>query len=70
MIRKLNIFCLSILFCGSVTCAADSKGNRKDQMLRLGLKSGVHLMYLVSTPLVIEVPGVELLGEDWTFGLV
>ena len=70
MIRKLNIFCLSILFCGSVVCAADSKSNRKDQMLRLGLKSGFHLMYLASTPLVIEIPGVELLGEDWTFGLV
>ena len=70
MIRKINILCLSILFCGSVTWATDSVSNRKDQMLRLGLKSGVHLMYLVSTPLVLEVPGVEFLGEDWTFGLV
>ena len=65
MIRKLSILCLSILFCGSVALAADSAGNRKDQMVRLGIKTGIHLMYLVTAPFVLEVP-----GEDWTFGLV
>ena len=65
MIRKLSILCLSILFCGSVAWAADSAGNRKDQMVRLGMKSGIHLFYLISTPFVLEFP-----GEDWTFGLV
>ena len=49
----------------SYVFAADSAGNRKDQMLRLGMKSGVHLMYAVTSPFVLEFP-----GEDLTFGLV
>ena len=65
MIRKLSILCLSILFCGSVAWAADSAGNRKDQTVRLGMKTGLHVFYLVSRPFVLEFP-----GEDWTFGLV
>ena len=65
MVRKLSILCLSILFCGSVALAADSAGNRKDQMVRLGMKTGVHLFYLVSAPFVLEFP-----GEDFTLGLV
>ena len=65
MTRKLSILCLSILFCGSVAWAADSAGNRKDQTVRLGMKTGVHLFYLVSTPFVVEFP-----GEDFTLGLV
>ena len=65
MIRKLSILCLSILFCGSVALAADSAGNRKDQMVRLGMKTGAHLFYLVSAPFVLEFP-----GEDFTLGLV
>jgi hypothetical protein len=48
-----------------VAWAADSAGNRKDQTARLGMKSGLHLMYMVSTPFVLEFP-----GEEWTFGLV
>ena len=65
MIRKLSILCLSILFCGSVAWAADSAGNRKDQTVRLGIKTGIHLFYLISAPFVLEIP-----GEDFTFGLV
>ena len=65
MIRKLCILCLSILFCGSVAWAADSAGNRKDQMVRLGIKTGIHPFYFVTAPFVLEFP-----GEDWTFGLV
>jgi hypothetical protein len=65
MIRKLSILCLSILFCGSVAWAADSAGNRKDQTVRLGMKTGIHVFYLVTSPFVLEFP-----GEDWTFGLV
>ena len=65
MIRKLSILCLSILFCGSVAWAADSAGNRKDQMVRLGMKTGVHVFYLVTSPFVLEFP-----GEDFTLGLV
>ena len=45
--------------------AADSAGNRKDQTVRLGMKTWLHLFYLVSAPFVLEFP-----GEDWTFGLV
>jgi len=65
MIRKISILCLSILFCGSVAWAADSAGNRKDQTVRLGIKTGIHLFYLISSPFVLEFP-----GEDFTFGLV
>ena len=65
MVKKLSILCLSILFCGSVALAADSAGNRKDQMVRLGIKTGIHPFYFVTAPFVLEFP-----GEDWTFGLV
>jgi len=65
MIRKLSILWLSILFCGSVAWAADSAGNRKDQIVRLGIKTGIHPFYFVTAPFVLEFP-----GEDWTFGLV
>ena len=65
MIKKLSILFLSILFCGSVAWAADSAGNRKDQTVRLGIKTGIHLFYLISTPFVLEFP-----GENLTFGLV
>ena len=65
MVKKLSILCLSILFCGSVAWAADSAGNRKDQTVRLGMKTGAHVFYFVSTPFVLEFP-----GEDFTFGLV
>ena len=64
MIKKLSILCMLILFCGSVAWG-DSVSNRKDQTVRLGIKTGIHLMYLVTTPFVVEMP-----GEDWTFGLV
>jgi hypothetical protein len=48
-----------------VAWAADSAGNRKDQMVRLGMKTGVHVFYLVTSPFVLEFP-----GEDFTLGLV
>ena len=47
MFKKLSILCLSILFCASVVWAADSAGNRKDQMARIGIKTGIHLFYLL-----------------------
>ena len=65
MIRKLNLLILLSLFCGSMDLAADSASNRKDQTVRLGMKSGFHVMYYVSSPFVLEIP-----GEDFTFGLV
>ena len=64
MIKKLSILCMLILFCGSVAWG-DSASNRKDQTVRLGIKTGLHLMYFITTPFVVEMP-----GEDWTFGLV
>ena len=64
MIKKLSILCMLILFCSSVSWG-DSVSNRKDQTVRLGIKTGLHLMYFVTTPFVVEMP-----GEDWTFGLV
>ena len=63
--KKIILFIAALFTMTSVIFAADSAGNRKDQMLRLGMKSGIHLMYLVSSPFVLEFP-----GEDLTFGLV
>ena len=65
MIRKISLLILLSLFCGSMALAADSESNRKDQTVRLGMKSGFHVMYYVSSPFVLEIP-----GEDFTFGLV
>jgi len=65
MTKKLSILFFSVLFCSTVIWAADSKGNRKGQTARLGMKSGVHLMYAVTSPFVLEFP-----GESFTFGLV
>ena len=63
---KKFILCAATLFSvNSFVIAADSVGNRKDQIFRLGQKSGIHLMYLISSPIVLEFPGEEL-----TFGFV
>ena len=44
--------------------AAESSSNRKDQTIRIGQKSGLHLMYATTSPIVLEFP-----GEDWMFGV-
>jgi len=64
MKKILSLLVLSIFFCGGLVFAADSTSNRKDMTLRLGMKTGTHIMYATSTPFVLEFP-----GEDWTFGL-
>ena len=64
MKMKISILSLSLLFFGSLAFAGDSASNRKDQTVRLGQKSGIHLMYSTSTPFVLEFP-----DEDWTLGL-
>jgi len=64
MKKILSLLVLSVFFCGGLVFAADSASNRKDMTLRLGMKTGIHLMYATSTPFVLEFP-----GEDWTFGL-
>ena len=64
MKKIISIHCLSFLFCGGLAFAADSASNRIDQTMRLGMKTGTHLMYSTSTPFVLEIP-----GEVLTFGL-
>ena len=64
MKKILSLLVLSVFFCGGLVFAADSASNRKDMTVRLGMKTGIHLMYATSTPFVLEFP-----GEDWTFGL-
>ena len=64
MKKILSLLVLSVFFCGDLVFAADSASNRKDMTVRLGMKTGIHLMYATSTPFVLEFP-----GEDWTFGL-
>ena len=61
---KISMLSLALLLCEGLTFAGDSLSNRKEQTVRLGQKSGIHLMYATSTPFVIEIP-----GEDWTLGL-
>ena len=63
MRMKIIILCLALLFSGGLTFAENSAFNRNDQTVRLGQKSGTHLMYATSTPLVLEFP-----GTDWTLG--
>ena len=63
---KNFLICIVFLFSvNSFVFAADSVGNRKDQMVRIGQKSGLHLMYLISSPFVLEFP-----GENLTLGFV
>ncbi len=65
MIMKLSILCLSILFCGSVTWAADSAGNRKDSIIMLGMAPvGIHPATLIAPPIRVAV----ILG-DITVGI-
>ena len=61
---KISMLGLSLLLCGDLAFAVDSVSNRKEQTVRLGQKSGTHLMYATSTPFVLEFP-----GEEWTLGL-
>ena len=60
---KISMLGLSLLLCGGLAFAGDSVSNRKEQTVRLGQKSGIHLKYATSTTIVIEFP-----GEDWTLG--
>ena len=60
----LSLLVLSVFFCGGLVLAAESASIRKDMTVRLGMKTGTHLMYATSTPFVLEFP-----GENWTFGL-
>ena len=64
MKKIICMLALSFLFCGGPSFAADSVTNRIDQTFRLGQKSGNHLMYKISSPLVLEFP-----EKEWTFGL-
>ena len=64
MKKKISLFGLSLIFYGGFVCAGDSMSNRNDQTVRIGQKSGKHLMYFISTPLVLELP-----GPNWTLGL-
>ena len=61
---KISMLGLSLLLCGGLAFAGDSVSNRKEQTVRLGQKSGTHIMYATSTPFVLEFP-----GEEWTLGL-
>ena len=64
MKKIICMLALSFLFCGGPSFAADSVTNRIDQTFRLGQKYGNHLMYKISSPLVLEFP-----EKEWTFGL-
>ena len=63
MRKKIITFCLLLLLTRFISYAENSAFNRNDQSIRLGQKSGTHLMYATSTPFVIEFP-----GKDWTLG--
>ena len=64
MKKILSLLVLSVFFCGGFVFAVDSASNRKNMTVRLGMKTGTHLMYSTSTPFVLEIP-----GEVLTFGL-
>ena len=64
MKKVLSLLVLSVFFCSGFVFAVDSASNRKNMTVRLGMKTGTHLMYSTSTPFVLEIP-----GEVLTFGL-
>ena len=65
MIKKLSILCLSILFCGSVSWAADSAGNRKDSIIMLGIApGGIHAPTIMASPVRVAV-----ILDDITVGI-
>ena len=45
MRMKIIILCLALLFSGGLTFAENSAFNRNDQTVRLGQKSGAHIMH-------------------------
>ena len=63
-IMKKNIILFICFITPFILQAAESSSKRKDQTIRIGQKSGVHLMYATTSPIVIEFP-----GEDWMFGV-
>ena len=64
--KKRICLLTSAVFLYGVTIFAqegESANNRSGQTLRIGQKTGIHLMYSTSTPIVLDFP-----GEVWTMG--
>ena len=66
MKKKICLLSIAAFFYGVTVFAqeGESANNRSGQILRIGQKTGIHLMYSTSTPIVLEMP-----GEVWTMGL-
>jgi len=62
--RKSIFILLSLCFLPVLAFGADSKGNRKDNVISFGTSSGLISWANVTNPIYIALP-----GEDWTIGL-
>ena len=60
--KKLIIAVSTLLL--ATAAFADSKGNRKSNMLLIGKSLGIHPFYVLNQPYRFELP-----GESWSFGL-
>ena len=64
LIRLVLLLALLVPWLASSVLAADSKGNRKSNMLLIGKTAGIHPFYILNQPYRFELP-----GESWSFGL-
>jgi len=62
--RLVLLLALLTPWLASSALAADSKGNRKSNMLLIGKTVGIHPFYILNSPYRLEIP-----GESWSFGL-
>ena len=60
---RSTILTLTLFFLTIAIYAADSKSNRKDNIVSFGVKGGVGWP-AVTTPFFLAIP-----GENWSFGL-
>tara|TARA_B100000700_G_C14919401_1_gene796274 strand:+ start:245 stop:904 length:660 start_codon:yes stop_codon:yes gene_type:complete len=64
--RKIFCFLAFLIYFFGFSALAQEGGsaaNRLGQTLRIGQKTGIHLMYSTATPFVLEIP-----GEVWAMG--
>ncbi len=68
MKKKICLLYLLVFYYSAIVYAQEGGGesasNRLGQILRLGQKTGIHLMYSTSQPFVLDFP-----GEVWTMGI-
>ncbi|MCP4751762.1 MAG: hypothetical protein GY866_12770, partial [Proteobacteria bacterium] len=65
MKRKTSFLFIAMLFSASLALAADSRGNRGDSLLLVGMSGGLHIASALTTPATLAV----YLGESVLIGV-